>query len=53
MGALFEDVAVNAAVSFLIPNALFFAVYGRNPLFLESIRQIKGVLLKKSGTKKA
>ena len=38
---------VNACLSFLISNLLFFAVYGRNQLFQESIVKIKRVLLKK------
>ena len=37
----------NACVSFLMPNLFFFAIYGRKPLFRESIAQIKRVLLKK------
>ena len=38
---------VNALISFAAPNILFFAVYGRKPLFKESVAQIKRVLLKK------
>ena len=33
----------NAVVSFLIPNALFFLIYGRNPLLHENLEQIKRV----------
>ena len=38
---------VNAAVSFLIPNIVYFAVYGRSPLLRESISQVKRTLLSK------
>ena len=38
---------VNGCVSFLVPNLFFFVLYGKNPLFRESIAQIKRVLLKK------
>lgn len=36
-------------ISFIVPNILFVLVYGRNPLFKESVLQIKRVLLKKAG----
>ena len=54
---LFEDLNVlavlllNAAVSFLIPNLCCFAVYGRNPVFRNSVSQLKRILLKERGTK--
>ncbi len=32
---------LNAAVSFLVPNVLYFAVFGRNPLLRESLSQLK------------
>ena len=38
---------VNAGISFLIPNVLFFSVYGRNKMFRESVAQIRNVLLRK------
>ena len=38
---------LNACVSFLVPNLFFFAFYGRNKLFKESIRQFKHVLLRR------
>lgn len=44
---------VNACLSFLIPNLLFFAVFGRNPLFRESVAKIKRVILKPYFAKKA
>ena len=44
---IWASLFVNACVSFMVPNLLFFALYGKNPLFRESIAQIKGVLLKK------
>ena len=42
---------LNAAVSFLVPNVFYFAVYGRNPVFRESLSQLKGSLL--SGGRRA
>ena len=42
---------LNAAVSFLVPNLFYFAVYGRNPMFRESLSQLKRGLL--SGNRKA
>ena len=41
---------LNAAVSFLIPNLCCFAVYGRNPVFRESLLQLKRSLLSRGGT---
>ena len=38
---------VFAAISFLLPNVIFFAFYGRNPLFLHSVNKIKRSILKK------
>lgn len=38
---------VNACISFIVPNIVFFALYGRNPLFKDSIRQIFNTVLKK------
>ena len=35
----------NAVVSFIVPNVLFYVIYGRNPLFRECFKQIKGVVL--------
>ena len=45
--SVWPSLIINACISFFIPNLLFFAVYGRNKLFRESIAQIKGVLLRK------
>ena len=42
---VWATLVVNACVSFLVPNLFFFALYGRNRLFKESIRQFKRVLL--------
>ena len=44
---VWPSLIVNACVSFLVPNLFFFILYGKNPLFRESIAQIKRVLLKK------
>ena len=40
---------LNAAVSFLVPNVFYFAVYGRNHVFRESLSQLKGTLLSRGG----
>ena len=45
--SLWPSLILNAVISFAVPNIIFFAVYGRRPLFRESIAQIKRVLLKK------
>ncbi len=37
---------INAVISFLIPNIIFFAVYGRNKFLRESLTQIGAVVLK-------
>ena len=42
---------LNAAVSFLVPNLFYFAVYGRNPVFRESLSQLKRSFL--PGNRKA
>ena len=48
---------LNAVVSFLVPNICCFAVYGRNPVFRESLSQLKRNLpfsrtpIKERGTK--
>ena len=44
---LWPTLILNACASFLIPNALFFAIYGRGQLFKESVDQVKRVLLRK------
>ena len=36
---------LNAAVSFAVPNLFYYAVYGRNPVFRESLSQLKRSLL--------
>ena len=41
---------VNAVLSFLIPNLCCYAVYGRNPLFRESLSQLKRSLLSRTRT---
>ena len=42
---------LNAAVSFLVPNLFYYAVYGRNPVFRDSLSHLKRSFL--SGRKKA
>ena len=39
----------NAAVSFVIPNLCFLALYGRNPVFRDSLLQLKGMFLSRGG----
>ena len=50
--AALTELFVNACISFIIPNIIFFIIFGRNPMFRESVTQIKRVLLRKSGRKK-
>lgn len=38
---------INACISFVIANIIFFAVYGRNDMFKESVAQIKRVVLRR------
>ena len=38
---------INAGISFVIPNIIFFAIFGRNEMFKESVTQIKRVLLRR------
>jgi hypothetical protein len=45
------SLALNAALSFIVPNLFYWLLFGRNPLFRESLAQIKGIL-SKPGTKK-
>ena len=37
---------LNGFVGFIIPNAMFFAVYGRNPLFKESMARARRIISK-------
>ena len=43
---------VNAAVSFVIPNLCFLALYGRSPVFRDSLSQLKGMFLSRGGSKR-
>lgn len=38
---------INAALSFVIPNVIFLTIYGRNPLFRDSVSQIVNTVLKR------
>ena len=42
---------MNAVFSFLIPNLCYFMIYGRNPLFRESLSQLKRSLLSRTRTR--
>ena len=41
---LWPTLILNAAISFLAPNILFFLIFGRNPLFKESVLQVKRMI---------
>ena len=41
---VWSTLVLNAALSFLVPNLFFFSVYGRNPVFRESLSQLKRIL---------
>ena len=47
---VWSSLFLNAAVSFLVSNFCCFAVYGRNPVFRDSLSQLKRTLLTKSRT---
>ena len=38
---------INGCISFIVPNAVMLAVYGRSPMLRESLVQIKRVILKR------
>lgn len=42
---VWPSLVLNAAVSFLIPNLFYYLVYRKNPVFTESLSQLKQVLL--------
>ena len=44
---VWPSLIVNACISFIVPNILFFLAYGRSPLFKMSVQQIKRVLLRR------
>ena len=44
---VWPTIILNAMVSFLVPNLFYYAVYGRNPMFRESLSQLKRSLLSK------
>jgi hypothetical protein len=47
---VWPTLVLNAAVSFIIPNLCYYAFYGRNIVFRESLSQLKRVLLAKGRT---
>ena len=49
--SVWPELALNAAVSFIVPNLCYCIFFGRNPLLRESLAQIKRSLLSKSGKK--
>lgn len=38
---------INAAISFAIPNIIFFTIFGRNEMFKDAVAQIKRVVLRR------
>ena len=42
---VWASLILNAAVSFLVPNLCYYAVYRRNPVFKDSLLQLKRILL--------
>lgn len=44
---VWPSLIINAGISFVIPNIIFFAVFGRNEMFKESVAQIKRVVLRR------
>ena len=46
---VWSTLILNAAVSFLVPNLFYFAAYGRDPAFRESLAQLKRSLLSRGG----
>ncbi len=40
---------LNAAISFLVPNICCLVLYGRDPVFRESVSQLRRILLKERG----
>lgn len=43
---VWPSLIINAGISFIVSNVLFFTAYGRNQLFRESISQIRRILLR-------
>lgn len=43
---------VNACIGFLVPNVLLYAVYGRNKLLRDTVRQVKRILFGKRSVSK-
>ena len=48
--SVWPALALNAAVSFVLPNLFYFVFFGRSPLLRESLSQIKKSLLPKART---
>ena len=49
---VWPSLILNAAVSFFVSNLCCFAVYGRNPVFRESLSQLKRILLSRNAPAK-
>ena len=48
---VWSTLLLNAVFSFLIPNLCYYAIYGRNPVFRDSLSQLKRSLLSKARTR--
>jgi hypothetical protein len=48
--SVWPALSLNAAVSFVLPNLFYFVFFGRSPLLMESLSQIKKSLLPKART---
>ena len=42
---VWSKLLLNALVSFIVPNLVYYLVYGRSPLFRQSLSQLKQILL--------
>ena len=49
--SVWPTLIVNAAVSFAVPNLCYLVIYGRNPVFRDSLRQLKRILLSRGRAK--
>ncbi len=47
--SVWPTLLVNAAVSFTVPNLCYLAIFGRNPVFRDSLKQLKRLLLSRRG----
>ncbi|MBQ9009439.1 MAG: polysaccharide biosynthesis protein [Clostridia bacterium] len=48
----FPSLVFNALISFLVPNVLFFTIYRKNPLFIQSVGHLRRILLRSRGSRR-